>query len=59
MKPRDASAAAVLASALYELSLIVVRKAKSYRKTADKITWNLTNNYRSPIGENKGFILIA
>jgi len=56
-EPRDASAAAIMASALYELSLYS-KNGKKYRETADKIVQNLTNYYRSPIGENKGFILL-
>lgn len=54
---RDASAAAVLASGLYELS-IYSKKGKLFKEKADKIIESLTNHYRSPIGENKGFILI-
>lgn len=56
-EPRDASAAAIMASALYELSLYS-SDGKKYRATADKIVENLTKYYRSPIGENKGFILL-
>lgn len=56
-EPRDASAAAVMASALYELSTYS-KNGKKYRKIADKIMQSLTNNYRSSIGENKGFILL-
>jgi uncharacterized protein YyaL (SSP411 family) len=56
-EPRDASAAAVVASGLYELSGYS-KQAKYYRTTADKIVASLTNSYRSPIGENKGFILL-
>jgi len=56
--PKDASAAAVMASALYELSLYSNKKGESYKRIADAILGSLTNNYRSPIGENKGFILI-
>jgi unsaturated chondroitin disaccharide hydrolase len=56
-EPRDASAAAVIASALYELSTYV-KDGKDLRKKADKICESLTRNYRSPIGENKGFILL-
>ena len=56
-EPRDASAAAVMASALYELSTYSTN-GKEYRKAADKIIESLTNYYRSPIGENKGFILL-
>jgi hypothetical protein len=54
---RDASAAAITASALYELSTYS-KKGKEYRKKADKILTSLTNHYRSPIGDNKGFILL-
>jgi len=56
-EPRDASAAAVMASAFYELSLYSA-KGKYFRDIADKIIKNLTANYRSAVGENKGFILI-
>jgi unsaturated chondroitin disaccharide hydrolase len=56
-EPRDASAAAVIASGLYELSTYS-RNGKQYRKWADKICESLTKNYRSPIGENKGFLLL-
>jgi len=55
--PRDASAAAVIASGLYELSGYS-SNAGEYRKAADNILKNLTANYRSPIGDNKGFILL-
>lgn len=54
---RDASAAAILASGLYELSTYS-EKGKYYKKTADKIIESLTKYYRSPVGENKGFILL-
>lgn len=56
-EPRDASAAAIIASGLYELSGYS-KQAKLYRSTADKIVVNLTKSYRSPIGENFGFILL-
>jgi hypothetical protein len=56
-EPRDASAAAITASALYELSTYS-KNGRQYRSTADKIIENLTKNYRSPVGENKGFILL-
>lgn len=56
-EPRDASAAAVMASALYELSLYS-NKGVAYKKIADAVVKSLTDNYRSPIGENKGFILM-
>ena len=54
---RDASAAAIFASGLYELSTYS-KNGKLYKEKADKIIESLTNNYRSPIGENKGFILL-
>ena len=56
-EPRDVSAAAVIASGLYELSTYS-KNSKQYRAAADKIIASLTNKYRSPIGENKGFILL-
>lgn len=56
-EPRDASAAAVMASALYELSLYS-KNGAGYKKIADAVMINLTNSYRSAIGENKGFILL-
>lgn len=56
--PRDASAAAVMASALYELSQYSSKKGQAYKALADQILASLTNNYRSPVGENKGFILL-
>lgn len=56
-EPRDASAAAVMASAFYELSTYSKNK-KEYRKAADKIMQSLTKSYRSPIGANKGFLLL-
>jgi unsaturated chondroitin disaccharide hydrolase len=55
--PRDASAAAVIASGLFELSNYS-KQAKQYRAFADKIMTSLTKSYRSPAGDNKGFILI-
>ena len=55
-EPRDASAAAVMASALYELS--TYSNKGNYRKTADKIMGSLTNYYRAPVGEDKGFLLL-
>jgi len=55
---RDASAAAIMASALYELSGYAPNEKTGYRKTANKMVENLTNAYRSPVGQNKGFILL-
>ncbi|HEX5170337.1 MAG TPA: glycoside hydrolase family 88 protein [Cyclobacteriaceae bacterium] len=55
-EPRDASAASVMASALYELS--TYSSKSDYRATADKIMESLSTHYRSPVGENHGFILL-
>jgi hypothetical protein len=54
---KDVSAAAILASGLYELSTYS-KNGKLYKDKADKIIESLTNNYRSSMGENKGFILM-
>jgi unsaturated chondroitin disaccharide hydrolase len=56
-EPRDASAAAAMASAFYELSLYS-NQGKYYRSVADIIIAKLTAGYRSATGENKGFLLI-
>jgi unsaturated chondroitin disaccharide hydrolase len=56
-EPKDASAAAIMASALYELS-DYSRHKKAYRAMADKIVNSLTKNYRSAAGDNKGFLLL-
>ena len=56
-EPRDASAAAVIASGLYELSTYS-KNGKEYRKAADKMMNSLSTKYISPVGENKGFILL-
>lgn len=55
-EPRDASAAAVMASALYELSTYSAN-GKNYRATADKILTSL-KNYQAAPGEAKGFLLL-
>jgi len=54
---RDASAAAIMSSALFELSKYS-SNGKNYRASAQKILDNLTTSYRSPVGENKGFFII-
>ena len=54
---RDASAAAALASGLYELSTYS-KNGQNYKLKADKIVQSLTDHYRSPVGMNKGFILL-
>ena len=56
--PRDASAAAVIASALYELSTYVDGKdADTYRRYADKIMHSLTTSYQSVLHTSQGFLL--
>ena len=55
---RDASAAACLASALYELSTYDKENAKTHLDRANTIIENLTKNYRSELKQNKGFLLL-
>jgi unsaturated chondroitin disaccharide hydrolase len=58
-EPRDASAAAIMASALLELSGYVdERKQQTYLEAAKKILVSLSGpEYRAEKGENAGFIL--
>lgn len=56
-EPRDVSAAAVMASALLELSTYS-KNGKTYRTAAEKMLTHLTNSYRAPIGEDFGFLLL-
>ncbi len=55
--PRDASAAAIAASALYELAGYAAA-GTDYKKLADQILISLTEKYRSAVNENKGFLLL-
>ena len=55
-QPRDASAASIMASALYELGTYS-QKEIEYWEAADKILVSLFKKYKSPVGGNKGFIL--
>jgi unsaturated chondroitin disaccharide hydrolase len=55
-EPRDASAAAVIASALYELSTYT-KMPNDYLQNANKIIENLSDKYAFKQGEGKGFIL--
>jgi unsaturated chondroitin disaccharide hydrolase len=55
--PRDVSAATLMASAFYELSVLVPKKAKFYQQTAHKILQNITTKYRAEALSNKGFLL--
>ena len=55
-EPRDASAAAIMASALYELSTL---GKPEYKKTADKIIESLSGpSYRAILGTNSNFLLM-
>jgi chondroitin AC lyase len=55
---RDASAAAVTASALLELSSIPIKNSDKYRQAAIKILHSLADTpYRARAGTNSGFIL--
>jgi rhamnogalacturonyl hydrolase YesR len=55
-EPRDASAAAITASALYELSTYSDR-GDYYRQKADAMLQSLVKNYTAEVGTNKGFLL--
>jgi rhamnogalacturonyl hydrolase YesR len=55
-EPRDASAAAIIASALYELSTF---GKPEYKETADKIVASLSSpSYRALLGTNGNFLLM-
>lgn len=57
--PRDASAAAVFASGLYELSEYAEQPMKdTYRKWADRIVENLQKSYQAENGCSQGFLLL-
>ena len=57
--PRDASAAAVIASALYELATYVgTEKATRYRSYADKIMHSLETAYQPEPHTAQGFLLL-
>ncbi len=55
--PRDASAAAVMASGLYELSTFSAN-GQRYKEIADKITSNLHRYYQAEPGTAQGFLLL-
>ena len=56
-EPRDASTAAALASALYEMSTYVADKG--YDRLADRILISLSSKaYRAPLGKNGDFLLM-
>lgn len=57
--PRDASAAAIIASALYELcNYVSAEKGKQYRNIADKIVTSLNEHYQAAPGTAYGFLLL-
>ncbi|MEL7600621.1 MAG: glycoside hydrolase family 88 protein [Proteiniphilum sp.] len=57
-EPRDVSAAAIIASALYELSTFSEDKAVQYKEQADTILKNLTVHYRATLHDDGGFLLL-
>lgn len=57
-EPRDASAAAIIASALYELSTFGGEKGPQYKAWADTILNNLTLHYRAELYKDRGFLLL-
>lgn len=57
--PRDASAAAIMASALYELSAYVSpADSKRYKDIADKMVDSLNKHYQAEPGTSYGFLLL-
>ena len=57
--PKDASAAAILASALLELSSYAGTKGATYKLVANQILTSLSsNNYLATPGTNNGFVLM-
>lgn len=57
--PRDASAAAVIASGLYELATYVAEDdAKAYRQAANKILHSLESTYQPAPQTSQGFLLL-
>ncbi len=57
--PRDASAAAIMASALYELAEYTsTEKSTYYKGLADTIVHNLTTHYQAEPGTAQGFLLL-
>ncbi|TKC02307.1 glycoside hydrolase family 88 protein [Pedobacter cryotolerans] len=54
---RDASAASITASALYELAKFSKANAKKYKAAADKILISLSSTYASAPNANYGFLL--
>lgn len=57
-EPRDASAAAVTACALYELSMYDKKNAAMHKKHADRIVESLSTAYRARLNADRGFLLL-
>jgi len=58
-EPRDASSAACIASALYEISTLDVKNAEEYKEYADGIMKSLASPaYRAEPGKNGNFLLM-
>lgn len=57
-EPRDVSAAAVTACALYELSMYDKENAQIHKDRADKIVASLSDHYRASQGADRGFLLL-
>lgn len=57
--PRDASAAALVASGLYELmGYVDAQLAREYKSFADKMVNSLIDHYQAPVGSTQGFLLL-
>lgn len=56
--PRDASAACIIASALYEMANYNQKNKEQYTAWADQILANLIQNYRAEKGTHQGFLLL-
>lgn len=57
-EPRDVSAATVTASALYELSMYDTANRQNYITKANTILENLSREYRTAPGKDRGFLLL-
>jgi hypothetical protein len=57
VRPRDVSAAAITASALFELAQFSASGKDFYIRSAETILKSLSKDYLSKSGENKGFLL--
>jgi hypothetical protein len=57
-EPRDASAGAIIASGLYELSTFSAAHGVLYRSKADQMMANLARSYTAKPGSSQGFLLL-